>query len=134
MSPRYQTHRMYNIEVHVSSTIYSSSRLAPFPNTLWDIFHTALVSCPWGHMRIFRSIKYCGKLITNTEYSTSKPCSQINLASFHLVVFLIRATDSELDAKNKVVPCICTFSYNCIIKNKNKNNSMEQDPTYKLTN
>jgi hypothetical protein len=49
-------------------------------------------------------IKCCGTVIINTEYSTSKPCSEINMLSLHLVAFLIRATDSELDAIQNGVP------------------------------
>lgn len=61
-------------------------------------------------MHIFHFPKYCGKVIKNIEYSTSKACSQINSSSYNLAVFLVHVTDSYLDPKNKMASHICTFS------------------------
>jgi hypothetical protein len=54
-------------------------------------------------MHVFRFDKYCGKAVINSEYSTSKPCSQLNLSSFHLLIFIIREVLMDQDTKNKRV-------------------------------
>jgi hypothetical protein len=52
-------------------------------------------------MYIFYLITCCERFVINTECSPTKPCSQIQLLSFHSVIFLVSATGSELDAKKQ---------------------------------
>lgn len=54
-------------------------------------------------MYYFRLIKFCWTVISSTEYSTLKSKRQIKMPSLHLAAFVIPATDSETDSRNKIV-------------------------------
>lgn len=72
------------VEVHVGlSLIFFLSLLTQFSDTICGVSHTSLFFSRGGHMYIFSFIKYCGKVITNTECWTSKKyCSHTNLSFF----------------------------------------------------
>jgi hypothetical protein len=62
---------------------------------------------------LFVWLNVMGKLLpVQSIRFQSVVCDQIHLSLFCSVIFLIRGSNSDIDAENMIVPHICTFSFN----------------------
>jgi hypothetical protein len=91
------------------SPICLLSRLTPFSNTVSQVPHATFLFFWVCFTLLLLLVKYCGTIIRNKEYLTSKKCSQINLSSFRLAVSIFAQLIQSHIPKPKLcfifVPC-----------------------------